>query len=212
MIRKLYGESKSRVKKQGEVVDSETAKASFAQQLKERQEFTSNYVSYIFYSTFGGICCCSSMQFFKKKLDRYKKFQLALERLLQEQDIQYMIEMNRVTRVLHKATFLVRQRRAVDYSHRYVISDKDLTKADLASPDLINEKLLDPKFVDKLIEDFDPENSVEDRRILYEVTGQELFADEFFDEDSSDSDKDEKGEEKEEDGGAADESSQRNIL
>ena len=48
------------------------------------------------------------MQFFKKKLDRYKKFQLALERLLQEQDIQYMIEMNRVTRVLHKATFLVR--------------------------------------------------------------------------------------------------------
>ena len=65
-------------------------------------------MSYIFYSTFGGICCCSSMQFFKKKLDRYKKFQLALERLLQEQDIQYMIEMNRVTRVLHKATFLVR--------------------------------------------------------------------------------------------------------
>ena len=67
--------------------------------------------------------------------------------------------------------------------------------------------------MDKLIEDFDPENSVEDRRILYEVTGQELFADEFFDEDSSDSDKDEKGEEKEiekeeeEDGGAADESS-----
>ena len=43
--------------KEGEVVDSETAKASFAQQLKERKDFTSNYVSYLFYSTFGGMCC-----------------------------------------------------------------------------------------------------------------------------------------------------------
>ena len=39
-------------------------------------------------------------------------------------------------------------------------------------PDLLNEQLVNPNFVDKLIEDFDLENSVEDRRILYEVTGQ----------------------------------------
>jgi len=57
---------------------------------------------------------------------KYRKFQLALERLNHEQDIQYLIEMNRVTRLLHKAKFLTRQRKAVSYGHKYVISDYDL--------------------------------------------------------------------------------------
>ena len=41
----------------------------------------------------------------------------------------------------------------------------------------------------KILDGFDPENDKMDRRILYEVTGLLLNKDEFFDDDSSDSDK-----------------------
>ena len=37
--------------------------------------------------------------------------------------------MNRITRHLHKAAFLTRQRLAINYSHKYVISDTDVRLA-----------------------------------------------------------------------------------
>lgn len=40
---------------------------------------------------------------------------------------------------------------------------------------------------EKLLSGFDPDHDVEDRRILYEVTGHRIYQDEFIDEDSSDS-------------------------
>ena len=98
-----------------------------------------------------------------------------------------MIEMNRVTRLLHKMHFLSRQRRAVNFSHKFVISDKDLAREERAKDDTIDP---DPAAVTaRLHEGFDPESSEKDRLILYEVTGLRLFLNEFLDEDSSDSDK-----------------------
>ena len=104
-----------------------------------------------------------------------------------EQDIQYIIEMNRISRLLHKTFFFARQRRAVNHSHKYVIHDKDLkavaTKtAETAAP-------VDPEVLTaKILDGFDPDNDKMDRRILYEVTGLTLIKDEFIDDDSSDSD------------------------
>ena len=66
----------------------------------------------------------------RRGLARYKKFQLAVNRLNKEQDIQYLIEMNRVTRLLHKINFLSRQSCAINYSHKYVITAKDIKQAE----------------------------------------------------------------------------------
>ena len=54
-----------------------------------------------------------------------------MERLTLEQDIQYILEMNRINRLLHKDIFKTRQRRAINYSHKYVISDRQLQKESL---------------------------------------------------------------------------------
>ena len=48
---------------------------------------------------------------------------MALDSMIKEQDIQAIIENNRVSRILAKVTFLARQRAAVNYSQRYVIRD-----------------------------------------------------------------------------------------
>ena len=59
-------------------------------------------------------------------MDKYQKFELALERLADEHDIVNLIQLNRVSRLLHKMNFLSRQRKAVGLSHKFVISDKDI--------------------------------------------------------------------------------------
>jgi len=78
---------------------------------------------------------------------------LALSRLDKEQDIQYLIEMNRVSRFLHKATFLTRQRLAINYSHKYVISDTDLRRASRSKSEQNPAK---DDMVKNVIEEFDP--------------------------------------------------------
>ena len=80
---------------------------------------------------------------------KYRKFQVAVERLSKEQDIQYIIEMNRISHLLHKMNFLVRQRRAVKYSRKYVISVND-TKQEAAEKD----ECQDP--TTKVLQGFDP--------------------------------------------------------
>ena len=96
-----------------------------------------------------------------------------------------MIEMNRITRILYKASLLTRQRDAIRYGSKYVISDRDLQKADQAKPDQAS-KLSDTLAETKLLDGFDPLENNQDRRILYEVTGLRLFENEFRDFDSSD--------------------------
>ena len=68
--------------------------------------------------------------------------------------------MNRISRLLHKMNFLARQRRAVKYSHRYVITVKDiqLAAAEREKPkDLIDD---DPDIVaTQVLEGFDPINN-----------------------------------------------------
>ena len=80
--------------------------------------------------------------------------------------------MNRISRLIHKANFLKRQRLAINHSHKYVITYQDTQRTSKieTSPDIM--------------EGFDPDNNEQDRRMLYEVTGMRLNRDEFLDEDS----------------------------
>lgn len=103
-----------------------------------------------------------------------------------------MIEMNRISRLLHKQSLLPRQRKAVDYSHRYVIGDKDLQNS---NETMANSKaVIDPVAeAEKLIDGFNPDKDAWDRRILYEVTGISLRYNEFAQSDSESSSDDEGG-------------------
>ena len=96
---------------------------------------------------------------------------------LKEQDIQHMIQLNRVTKLMHKAQFKARQRRTiVEHSHRYVITVDDITKASKS-----NYGSLQTFGVDELLQGFDPQNNSIDRRLFYEVTGSKIIEDEFID-------------------------------
>ena len=100
--------------------------------------------------------------------------------------------MNRITRILHKNSFLSRQRHALKYSHKYVISDRQLeleSKKAKAKDDMDKDFDCD-KDADKVLIGFDPENNKQDRRILFEVTGMRIALDEFRAEESSASDSD----------------------
>ena len=96
-----------------------------------------------------------------------------------------MIEMNRISALLHKMNFFARQRRAVKYTHKFVITAKDTKKQ--GNQQVSNDK--DPiTNATKVLEGFDPVNNVVDRRLLFEVTGMRLHSDEFQDGESSESD------------------------
>ena len=102
--------------------------------MTSREELVGTYPSYLFFGFLANFCCCLKSCFerrgyLQKSTWRYEKFNLALERLAFEHDIQYILQMNRITRLIHKMMFLARQRRAIKYGHKYVISDKQLYKS-----------------------------------------------------------------------------------
>ena len=104
-----------------------------------------------------------------------------------------MIEMNRVTRILHKANFFVRQRRAVNFFHKFVITDIDMLKKKDDISDM--KEQFDDKTtndIGKILDGFDPVKYEVDRRILFEATRLRLYHDEFRGEDSSDQEFEEK--------------------
>ena len=100
--------------------------------------------------------------------------------------------MNRITRILHKNSFLSRQRHALKYSHKYVISDRqlELESKKASARDDKDQDFDSEKDTLKVLKDFDPEKNKQDRRILFEVTGMRIALDEFRDEESSASDSD----------------------
>ena len=93
--------------------------------------------------------------------------------------------MNRVTHLLHKTRLLARQRRILSvFARHYVISADDITKFDKKkdAPPRAREKDVDIEktlMVEKLLADFDVEGNEIDRRIYYEVMGQQLIENEF---------------------------------
>lgn len=76
------------------------------------------------------------------------------------------------------------QRKAANFQQRFVISDKDIERADDKEKERTSVYARDEIGKALLWQDFD-ENEVVDRKILYEVTGRRLFDDEFLEQDSS---------------------------
>lgn len=45
---------------------------------------------------------------------------------MKEYDLFYMIKMNRLSKLLHKANFLARQKNMVSYSSRYIVTKQEI--------------------------------------------------------------------------------------
>ena len=92
---------------------------------------------------------------------------------------------------MHKDRFLPRQLRTIAYSCKYVITMDDITKHQKASQAKnIAEQTKKTEaeireLIEDLVDDFDPENDIIDRRLLFEVTRKRLIEGEFADEETS---------------------------
>ena len=114
------------------------AKQDYRDSIESQEQFTANYFSYLVQYTMRTYCCClisccRKSQLCRRRIDKYKKFELALERLAEEHDIVNIIQLNRVSHLLHKMNFLGRQRKAVAYSHQFVISDQNIFRSNQGS-------------------------------------------------------------------------------
>ena len=200
MLSSLYGDdggtddhgSSQDGKKQG---DEQQAAKTFEKRVKNRIDFSNSFCFYQFFRLIKSVCCCfkdrcNRVEWIRKGSLKHRKFQLALERLSKERDIQYIIEMNRISRLLHRLKFLSRQRRAIKYSDRYVISVKDTRHLDTERPDPQDQKDKDDQDKAKVLEGFDPQNNYHDRLMLYEVIGVRLRTNEFQDLSSSETEND----------------------
>ena len=117
------------------VITDEQAKEAIAQQVRCQRDFSGNYFSYTFQTMIlpllcGLSSCLKRSNRCKRRINNYKKLQLVQERLMHEHDIQEIIAMNRVTKLIHKAWFLKRQRRAINFGHKFTISDLDIENAE----------------------------------------------------------------------------------
>ena len=183
-MNKLYGESDRQHERLKTVSDNNAyAKRAMREHIKTRNELMNSFWSHIFVTMAKSFCCCFQkccmrLRCYNARYQHYQKFLIALERLTSEKDIQHVIEMNRVNKLLHKVNFLPRQVRAINYGHKFVISNRDIVKAERADFDK-KQKLSSLMTEHELLDGFDPLSCETDRRILHEVTGMRLFNDEF---------------------------------
>ena len=198
MLKKLYGIKDTPTDNRASIEAEEqqhkdSPRAKFRESLEERKEFRVKYCCFRLITLFKALCCClvpycgrsTQAGMCRRQLDSQTKFLVAQKRLQKEQDIQYLIEMNRVSRLLHKARFMPRQRRAIAFFQRYIISEKDLDQQEGLDRQRATTILTDDPYLDELMSGFDPRNDLFDRRLYFEVTGNSLIPGEFLDNDSS---------------------------
>lgn len=163
------------------------------------KDFHFDYCTFFIIKAFTFCCCCLTRCFKRRfswwnsRIVSYKKWQIAQKRLMDEQDIQKIIFLNRVTRLIHKIRFKARQRRAVSYFRKYVLSDNDIdSSASERQDDKVADDFMEVPDAGILLKGFDPQSDLWDRRLLYEVTGMRLDDQDYRGDDTS-SDEDGEG-------------------
>ena len=130
MMENLYGELYDEEDEVGSGSQKfKSSRDAFEDRIERVKDFKFGFCAYILNRFFlCKSCCCLSKSCkekypcWKKSNLSYKKFKVAQERLQKEQDIQRIIDMNRISKLIHKVLFKTRQRRAIKYSRRFVIT------------------------------------------------------------------------------------------
>mmetsp|Transcript_6472 Transcript_6472/g.8687 ORF Transcript_6472/g.8687 Transcript_6472/m.8687 type:complete len:177 (-) Transcript_6472:111-641(-) len=124
----------------------------------------------------------------RKSLD---KFAIARRQLLQEVDLVNIVNNQRLNKFVVRLNTTKRQRRSINYFRRFTIEDCQIEQEKLIvqkeellfkTPTRVLEAMaLEEAEQDKalIIEGCDPESSLADRRILFEMTGRRLHENEF---------------------------------
>ena len=109
----------------------------------------------------------------------HERLEIAKKRLSRESDIQSLIQLNRVTRLVHKAQgWSKRQERTVSFSDKFMIEDLNVFfEKGRHKTKLLNEEKINDELIQKLIDDFDPSNNEIDRQLFYMVTKKHLNED-----------------------------------
>ena len=137
-------------------------------------------------------CCCISgpcqrkYLWWRRRVHSYKKFKIAEKRLVGEIDVQKIVAMNRINKLVQKLLFTARQRKTVSFSRRYVLTEKDIDSAEETNN---NNRVVREPNLEVLWRDLDPEGDAWDRRLLYEVTGIADYGFRDRNEDTSDEDR-----------------------
>ena len=132
MVKSLYGHTMHN-QISDVIVDGLGAKEAMKDRLERRVEFSINFWGWLFYGVLMPSCCscirkcCTRSHNSKFRMAKYEKLNVALKRLSFEIDIQRMISLNRVARIVHKDALHFRQRRSVNFSRKFVISDLDIS-------------------------------------------------------------------------------------
>ena len=120
LLKRLYGEEDDLDRGQQEQSSAESkdpgrisSKDALRAKIEKKKDFSTSYCLFTVISCFKCFCCCFVSRCYarcRRRLDSHKKFHIAQKRLQKEYDIQHLIEMNRITRLLHKTQLLPRHR------------------------------------------------------------------------------------------------------
>ena len=120
LIKRLYKHRKT-----PEDEDTDDATEVFKQRLESSEDFEFSFASYLINSIIIYLCCCSK-RLTTERANKMKKIAIARERLQGEQELERLLRLNRLSNIMHKISFLKRQREVCDYSRSYVIGDDDI--------------------------------------------------------------------------------------
>ena len=129
MLKKLYGELPPRA---SDEEDDSDGKAAFRACIENRKDFRFGYWTFLLISSFVTCCCCLSgccqrrFEWWRTRVHSQKKFKIARRRLNHELDVQRIVALNRITKLIQKLLFTARQRRTVAYSRKYVLQETDI--------------------------------------------------------------------------------------
>ena len=147
-----------------------------------REPNSFSYMDYLVNKFVTSCCCClSRSQWFKERLSKRKAQTEAFDRLSSEIDILNFIKASRTLKLLTSVMLRKNQRQLIPYFRNYHIDPENLTLPE-PSP---------PKSVGHMMEHFDPNDDVIDKRILYEITNRKQREERYSDETSSEDDESE---------------------
>lgn len=152
--------------------DVRSNEQEFLQRVQNRRPFSYSYCGYRCTKIASKCWCClklcvsrSKRSAFERRLRKMKMLERARQMLSQERDMEDMLYMKRMVRLMIKSFLTIQQQACVQYFSKYVIKDSNLRSTE---PEAAMKKR---EYKDtELWESLQLETSAIDRLILYEVT------------------------------------------
>ena len=128
MVKRLYAEEDQ----DESDLDYNSPKINYKAKLLDRKQFAFNHITALPFFYFYKCCCClkdiSCLQYnsYRRAIQSYKRMRVATNRMHQEYDILHIVRLNRISKLLHRSYFNLRQQLSVDFSKMYTITNDDI--------------------------------------------------------------------------------------